>query len=114
MEAKAYACKNILLNIKEMCEYLSTDIEATIDDAFLKRLDTNLSEIISTVINKYPQTNAKSASKKVMKFIKQISNRDNDQFDFLFNHNLNIKYKVNGDYSSEIMTVINKILNLPT
>jgi hypothetical protein len=88
-------------------------VGVTIDEHFLQQLDNYLTEIISTVIIKYPQTNAKTASKKVLKFIKQISDRDNDQYDFLFNRNLNIRYHTNADYSSEIMTVINSLLNVP-
>lgn len=47
----------------------------------------------------------------MIKFIKQISNRDSDQYDFLSIHGIHIKYKTNGDYSSEIMLTINKLLN---
>jgi hypothetical protein len=112
-EGKAFACKNILLNIKELCEYLHAEVGAPVDEHFLKQLDSHLTEIISIVINKYPQNNAKTASKKVLRFIKQISNRENDQYDFLFTHGLSIKYRTNGDYSSEIMQVINQLLNAP-
>lgn len=66
------------------------------------------------MIVKYPQTNAKSASRKVLRFIKQISDRDNDQYDFLFAHNHSIRYHINADYSTEIMTVMNALLNMPT
>lgn len=99
-EGKAWACKNILCNIKALCEYLSGEVGVAVDEHFLQQLDGLLSEIISVVILKYPQTNAKSASRKVMKFIKAISDRDNDQYDFLYCRNLNIRYHTNADYSS--------------
>lgn len=112
-EAKAWACKNVLGNIKALCEYLE-EVGVGVDEHFLKQLDSFLSEIISVVIVKYPQTNAKSASRKVLRFIKQISDRDNDQYDFLYNRSLSLRYHINADYSTEIMTVMNALLNLPT
>jgi hypothetical protein len=96
-----------------MCEYL-VEVGVGVDEHFLQQLDSSLTEIISVVIVKYPQTNAKSASRKVLRFIKQISDRDNDQYDFLFAHNLPIRYHINADYSTEIMTVMNALLNLPS
>jgi hypothetical protein len=103
----------VLGNIKALCEYLE-EVGVGVDEHFLKQLDSFLSEIISVVIVKYPQTNAKSASRKVLRFIKQISDRDNDQYDFLYSHGLSLRYHINADYSTEIMTVINALLNLPT
>lgn len=38
---------------------------------------------------------------------------ENDNFDLLHTHNFIFKYKNNGDYSSEIMEIVNKILNVP-
>lgn len=64
-------------------------------------------------MNKYPQTNTKGASHKLKDFIKPISNRENDQYDFLLNNGISISYNPNGDYSSDIMHVINKILEFP-
>ncbi len=65
------------------------------------------------VILKYPQNNAKAASRKVLRFIKQISDRDNDIYDFIRTHNFNLRYRTNADYSTEIMTVVNALLNVP-
>lgn len=64
-------------------------------------------------MNKYPQTSSKGASNKLRGFIKQISNKDNEQYDFLLNNGIAIRYNPNGDYSSDIMNTINKIINLP-
>lgn len=65
------------------------------------------------VILKYPQNNAKAASRKVLRFIKQISDRDNDIYDFIRAHNFNLRYRTNADYSTEIMRVVNALLNVP-
>ena len=112
-EGKALAAKNILLNIKELCEKLSIEDGVKLGSDFMEFLDESLAEIVTEVIRKYPQTNAKRASKRVLKFIKKISNKEKNQYDFLLNHDVEIKYRISGDYSSEIMTVINKVINLP-
>jgi hypothetical protein len=88
-------------------------LKVPIDEAFMKFLDNSLFEIISEVMNKYPQANTKGASHKLKAFIKQISNKENDQYDFLLNKGITINYSANGDYSSDIMQVINKMLELP-
>ena len=46
-------------------------------------------------------------------FIKKISNRENDQYDLLRNMGISFVYNSSGDYSSDIMHVINKIIDLP-
>jgi len=76
----------------------------------MNTIDKNLQSICSEVIRKYPQTNTKGASNKLKGFIRKISNRDNEQYDFLRNNKIVIKYNSNGDYSSDIMSVINKII----
>lgn len=83
------------------------------DEDLIEFIDRSLFEIISEIMNKYPQTNNKGASNKLKAFIKKISNKENDQYDFLLNNDVSIKYNSNGDYSSDIMLTINKIINLP-
>ena len=72
-----------------------------------------MKEICEEAIKKYPQTNTKGASNKLKAFIKKISNRENDQYDLLRNNGISIHYNNNGDYSSDIMNVINRIIDLP-
>jgi hypothetical protein len=113
LEGKAFAAKNILLNIKETCEAVKKYMNVQIDSKFMSTIDENLQSICSEVIRKYPQTNTKGASNKLKAFIRKISNRDNEQYDFLRNNKISIKYAPNGDYSSDIMHVINKIIEKP-
>ena len=47
LEGKAYASKNILLNIKETCEQLERVLHKKIDPPFMEFLDRSLFEIIS-------------------------------------------------------------------
>lgn len=113
LEGKAFAAKNILLNIKQTCEAISKDSQHQIQEGLMEFIDNNLLEIISEVMIKYPQTSSKGASKRLKAFIKPISNKQNEQYDFLLNQKLAFRYNINGDYSSDIMNVINKIIDLP-
>ena len=72
-----------------------------------------MKEICGEAIKKYPQANTKGASNKLKAFIKKISNRENDQYDLLRNNGISIHYNNSGDYSSDIMNVINRIIDLP-
>ena len=40
-----------------------------------------------------------------------INNRDSDEYDFLLINSLQITYKEDGDYSEDIMKIINKLIS---
>lgn len=71
-------------------------------------------KIFDHIMNKYPQNSGSRASKRVKSHIPKIDNRESDEFDFLRNNGINIKYRENGDYSEDIMRVINKLISFST
>lgn len=71
-------------------------------------------KIFDHTMNKYPQNSGNRASKRVKSRIPKIDNRESDEYDFLRCNGINIKYKDNGDYSDDIMKVINKLISFST
>lgn len=59
----------------------------------MKFVNLESREIFDSVMYKYPQNCGRNASKHVKSKIPKIDNRENDEFDFLRNNNLNITYK---------------------
>ena len=68
-------------------------------------------KIMENSILKYPQTGSKGASRRVKSKINKIDNRESDEYDFLRKHGIKINYRRSGDYSEEIMKVLNKLVS---
>ena len=62
-------------------------------------------------ILKYPQTGSKGASRRIKSKIHKIDNRESDEYDFLSKNGVKINYRRSGDYSEEIMKVLNRLVS---
>ena len=71
-------------------------------------------QIFSHIDRKYPQTSRKGVSKRIKSRIPVINNRDSNEFDFLLRNKIFIKYKQDGDYSEDIMKIVNKLTTFST
>ncbi len=110
-EIKNYTAKNILLNMKEFVErfpHLSFESSKSV----LDHINTEIKQAIGSLIKKYPQNNAKKASLSIKKSMFEIDNRSNDTYDFLYANGFSFTYKENGDYSSEILTILNEMVKV--
>lgn len=50
-------------------------------------------------------------SKRIKSKVQKIDNRESVEYDFLVKQNLNIVYREDGDYSEDIMKIINKLIS---
>ena len=73
----------------------------------MKFINEESFRIFDHVGRKYPQTRSKGVSKRIKSKIPVINNRDSNDFDFLIRNSINIQYRDDGDYSEDIMKVIN-------
>lgn len=80
----------------------------------VKYINTESHEIFRNIIQKYPQTGSRGASRRVKSKIRRIDNRENDEYDFLYKNDLKISYRKTGDYSEDIMKIINKLISFST
>lgn len=69
---------------------------------------------MEATIIKYPQTSSRGASRRVQSKVRKIDNREDDQYDFLYRNGITIPYRKNGDYSEDIMQVLNRLIGCPT
>ena len=67
-------------------------------------------KIFDHIAKKYPQTSSKGVSKRIKSKINLINNRDSDEYDFLFRNKIKFSYREDGDYSEDIMKIINKLI----
>lgn len=71
-------------------------------------------QIFDHIAKKYPQTSSKGVSKRIKSKVQMIDNRESDEFDFLFRNGIHISYREDGDYSEDIMKIINKLIGFST
>ena len=74
-ETKAYAAKNIILNIYELIQKLSVKVSEDVRDDIITFIDSQAKSISSEIILKYPQASATGASRKLKKAISRPDNR---------------------------------------
>lgn len=109
-EVKNFTVKNILLNIKEMFEkYDQLSLENRVE--VMKFVNIEAREIFDHIMYKYPQNSGSSATKRLKSRIPKIDNRESDEFDFLRNNGIDILWRESGDYSEDVMKVINKLIS---
>jgi hypothetical protein len=109
---KNYAAKNTLLNIKQMIESLGK-MPLHHRYTIMKFINQQLQSIFQNVIQKYPQSGSRGASRRIQSKIRRIDNRESDELDFLHKNNLQIPYRKSGDYAEDVMRILNKLIAFP-
>ena len=66
--------------------------------------------IFEHVAHRYPQSGVQGTSRRIKNYVQKIDNRESVDYDFLLSHNISITYREDGDYSMEIMQVLNKLI----
>jgi len=80
----------------------------------MKFINAETYQIFEHVAKKYPLTSTKGVSKRIKSKVQKIDNRESEEFDFLIRNNIHIKYRSDGDYSEDIMKIINKLISFST
>lgn len=80
----------------------------------MKFVDEESYQIFDHIAQKYPQTSSKGVSMRIKSRVPFIDNRESDEFDFLFRNNIQLDYRADGDYSEDIMQIINKLVSFST
>jgi hypothetical protein len=75
-------------------------------------VNTEIHKIFTKISYKYPQNGLMGVSKRLKSQVHKVDNRESDEFDFLYCHKINITYREDGDYSEDIMKVINKLISV--
>ena len=108
-ETKNFVAKNILLNIKEVFEvYRGVPLERRFE--LMKFVNEESYHILDHVGYKYPQASSKGVSKRIKSQLPVINNQGSDEFDFLLNGDIHIEYRDDGDYSEDIMKILNRLI----
>ena len=78
--------------------------------SFVNEVTTDVFEYLCT---KYPQTKKGYANRALKEIIRPINNMGNFEYDMLRMSGIKFEYRESGDYTTEIMRLINYIVSLP-
>ena len=131
-EAKAYASKNILLNIHAVFRKVVQAIQSSkplldligvageealngLRKELLIEVELMMEDIMANLQDNYPQATATGGTLKMRETLNNINRTENEEYDLIYANNISIKEyfttdslkKEDGDYTAFIMKVVN-------
>jgi hypothetical protein len=106
-EVKILFTENIIFNFVEFMKEIGSNFNEGLLGELTSIINKNSVSILDFLCRQYPQTKIEAPNLALRSILPQIDNQGRSKYDLVFQSGISFKYREDGDYTAQIMRMVN-------